>query len=1267
MDRPCQPHAYQTLRLFGLLAALVMLILLGGLSPHAQVSADGTKKPDVSHISVTPVAGTTTTEGGETAVFNVVLDQVPVADITIAISSDDPTEGLVSPSTLTFTAADYGVEQQFTVAGQPDGIDDGDVAYTVTWTVISTGDAAYDGDTGTVNLTNQDINGPVVTVGAGSVTEGNVGTTPMVFPISLAASPDDITITYSTVAGTATAGSDYSAVSGGTVTITHGATSGSITINIIGDYVVENTETFNLALSVDPTKASLSSSTVTGTITDNDTAGFTITPATTPGLPLTTTEATGASHTATFNVVLTSQPTVNVTITSTSQDTTEGQVTSGGTLTFTSANWNTPQTVTVTGQDDLIADGNVAYTVQVSAGSADTNYNTLPAQTVYLNSVDNGVPGFTITPATSAGSPLTTTEAGGTATYNVVLTSQPTANVTITSTVNTPPTPAEGQITTGASLTFTTANWNIAQQVIVTGVNDFIVDGSVAYTVQVAPSSTDLNYNALPTQTVYLVNTDNDVAGFTISPATTAGTPLITTEAAGINHTATYTVVLTSQPASSVTITSTVITPPTPAEGQITTGGTLTFTTGNWNVAQPVTVTAVDDLIQDGNKAYSIQVRSTSSDPNYNYPALADQTVYMVNNDNDVAGITIAPGTATNPATPLFTSESGGIGGQASFTVALNTQPTANVLVSLSSSNVYEGTISPALLQFTTSNWSTPQTVIVLGQPDGSDDGDQPYQVNLSLSLSSDPVYAALSAGPVYFINRDINGPTITVTAPVSFTEGDAGLVNMPFTVTLSAASPDDITLNYYTSDGTATAGNDYVAVPSGTLTILHGATSGTINIQIIGDTLFEGNETFNLNLSVDPTKATLSSATVVGTIIDNEGVPNIILDPVTFEVTEGTFPATSQATFTVKLSPPSSSPVSVMYSTADGTAIAPNDYDNTNTLNQTLTFNTGETSKTINVPIVADAIDEPDETFTLTISNPNPTSVVIPADKATATATIKNDDPPPTVQFTAPTFTGLEGTNGTATVELSTVSGKTVTVDYSMTDGTATSPADYTALSGMLTFLPNESIKAIQIPLKADKIKEPDETFTIHLGDNPTNAALNPAARDATFTIKEGSNWMYMPAIMNKPKPDLTGTLSIQPSASVQADAAVTLLATITNQGSLPTGVFYVDLYFNPSLVPPVPNMDYQYYCTSSKYCDLIIWQVANLEPGETIILSSAEPDKFYDHWYWNGSFPGKSIGTNDLYLLVDSWDADATAIGSVDELREDNNVSKLTVTVLK
>src|SRR5262249_31338151 len=134
----------------------------------------------------------------------------------------------------------------------------------------------------------------------------------------------------------------------------------------------------------------------------------------------------------------------------------------------------------------------------------------------------------------------------------------------------------------------------------------------------------------------------------------------------------------------------------------------LTFTAANWNVAQTVTVTGVDDKVQDGAVAYAVVLgAAASADAVYNGMDAAD--VSASNADNDVAGITVTP------TSGLATTEAGGT---ASFSVALNSQPTADVTIPIASSNAAEGTVSAASLTFTAANWNAAQTVTVTGVDD---------------------------------------------------------------------------------------------------------------------------------------------------------------------------------------------------------------------------------------------------------------------------------------------------------------------------------------------------------------------------------------------------------------------------------------------------------------------------------------------------------------------------------------------------------------------
>lgn len=324
----------------------------------------------------------------------------------------------------------------------------------------------------------------------------------------------------------------------------------------------------------------------------------------------------------------------------------------------------------------------------------------------------------------------------------------------------------------------------------------------------------------------------------------------------------------------------------------------------------------------------------------------------------------------------------------------------------------------------------------------------------------------------------------------VSLTEGNTGTANAVFTVSLSAASTQAVTVNYATANGTGTAGSDYTAL-TGTLTFNPGQTTQTIAVPVVGDTLTEANETFFVNLS-NPGNAILGDSQGLGTIVNDDAaaaLPTLSIGNITLN--EGNT-GTSNAVFTVSLSAASAQQVNVSYATADGTATAGTDYT---ALNGSLSFNPGETSKTITIPIVGDSLVETNETFSVNLSAPTNATLAT----AQGIGTITNDD------LEAPTLPSLsidsislaEGNSGTTnaifTVSLSQASQQAVTVAYASADGTAIAGTDYTALSGNLSFNPGETSKTISVAILSDSLAEGNEIFSMNLGA-PTNASLGTA-----------------------------------------------------------------------------------------------------------------------------------------------------------------------------
>ncbi|HET6573303.1 MAG TPA: Calx-beta domain-containing protein [Fimbriiglobus sp.] len=351
------------------------------------------------------------------------------------------------------------------------------------------------------------------------------------------------------------------------------------------------------------------------------------------------------------------------------------------------------------------------------------------------------------------------------------------------------------------------------------------------------------------------------------------------------------------------------------------------------------------------------------------------------------------------------------------------------------------------------------------------------FTANSVSVLLNDSVWPALDA------------PSITVN-DVTVTEGNTGTADATFTVSLSAASGQTVTVHYATVDGTATAdGGDY-QVTSGTLTFAPGDTTMTVTVPVNGDRLGESSESFLLVLT-DPTNAFLADAKGVGNITDDE--PHVTIDYGPVIVTEGNT-GTTAAVFTVRLSNAYDAPVDVNFSTAEGdtewwlwgwyepppAATSGTDFQSQS---DTLTFAPGDTVKTIAVAVNGDRIVESDEYFSVNLTgSPN---AAIDAWASHAVGVIVDDEPLVSIDSASV----KEGNTGTATmtfkVSLSTASDAPVTVDYATSDyyySSATAGVDYQATTGTLTFAAGDTTMTVTVPVNGDRLGEYDETFVVNL-----------------------------------------------------------------------------------------------------------------------------------------------------------------------------------------
>lgn len=400
--------------------------------------------------------------------------------------------------------------------------------------------------------------------------------------------------------------------------------------------------------------------------------------------------------------------------------------------------------------------------------------------------------------------------------------------------------------------------------------------------------------------------------------------------------------------------------------------------------------------------------------------------------------------------------------------------------------------ISGATLSFAPGE--TVKTVSVIIQGDALLEADETLQ--LTLSSPTNAVLGDSSATGTIVNDEALLALSV---GDVSIDpEGDTGSKNVVFPVTLANAAPVAVTVKYATANGTAQSGADFESA-SGSLTFAPGETSKTVTVAVSGDTRDEDDETFALALS-EPTGASLGKESGTATIKDDDGPPSLSVADASGD--EGNV-ATQEMPFRVTLSAPSGKTVTVRYQTQDGNATQPADYVYASGL---LTFAPGQTSQDVYVAAQGDTLNEGNETFGLKISEPTNATI----DRESATGTIRDDDTP---QVSIGDVSVPEGntatTNATFTVSLSAGIPSAVTVNYATAPETATSPDDFAAIQGTLTFAPGETSKTISVAITGDIAFESDETFVVNLS-NLAPASVQLADAQGRGTIQNDDAISY-------------------------------------------------------------------------------------------------------------------------------------------------------------
>lgn len=1011
--------------------------------------------PTISINDVTVTEGDT---GTQNANFTVTLSQANTQTITVQYKTADGTATApadytaASLTTITFTPGT--VTQTISVPVVGDTIDEFDENFFVN--LSNAVNATIADNQGVGTILDNDAS-PAFSINDVSVVEGNSGTATATFTVSLSApSAKQITVTYATADGTAQQPGDYTAVSPTVLTFAPGVTSRTISVQVNGDVLVENNETFFVNLS-NPVNATIADSQGIGTILDDDALVPTISIN-----DINVTEGNSGPTSATFTVTLSKTSTQAVTLTYSTQN---GTATSPSdytgvtnqTLTFNPGEVSKPLTITVIGE--TLPELNETFFVNLSNASGATISDN-QGQATIVN--DDANPTISVNDVSVIEGNAGTVNA----TFTVSLSGPSALPITVQYAT------ADGTASSSSPIDYyavplSTLNFAAGQTsrtVTVQVAGDVLVESNETFFLNL---SNPTNATIADSQGVgTIIDDDAVLPNLTIND-------ISVTEGNSGTTSATFTVTMSKASTQAVTVTYSTQdgTAVSPADYLAATNQTLTFNPGE--TTKPLTIQVVGDTVHELNETFFVNLSNPAG------ATIADtQGMATIVNDDAAPTISINDVTVTE----------GNVGTvNATFTVSLSGPSSQQITVQYATADGTARSTTPPdyyaipLSTLTFAPGVTSRTISVQVQGDTLVEPNETFFVNLS-----NPTIATIADGQGVgtILDDDAILPTMTI-GDVIVTEGNSGTTDATFTVTLSQASLQQVTVQYSTQNGTATAGSDYLAASNLTLAIPAGQTSGTIKITIVGDTINEPNETFFVNLS-NPTGATIADAQALGTILNDDGVPSLSINDAS--VTEGNS-GTANATFTVTMSQASNVQVTVQYATADGTAKAPGDY--TAIVPSVLTFAPGVTSRTVTVQVNGDTLFEQNETFFVNLSNAVNATI---ADNQ-GQGTILNDDadvPTFTINDVSVTEGNIGTTNAVFTVTLSSPLTTAATVQYATADGTAQSPADYTASSlTTLTFAPGTTTQQITIPVKGDIVDENNETFFVNLS-NASGATIS-------------------------------------------------------------------------------------------------------------------------------------------------------------------------------
>ena len=763
------------------------------------------------------------------------------------------------------------------------------------------------------------------------------------------------------------------------------------------------------------------------------------------------------------------------------------------------------QTITFTATQDDVDDG--GKSVLLAFGT------TLPGgvslgttTTTTVNITDDDGAGVTV-----SDNSLTIAE-GSSGTYTIVLDSQPTADVTVT--INDP---SNTDVTAEpASLTFSSTDWNTPKTVTVDAAQDDDADDETA-TVTHTVTSTDSKYSGASANSVTVTITDDEVpvtvsfgqANYTVAE----GDPVSVTVTLSADPERTVVIPLTHTPQGNTTSTDYSGVP-----------ANVTFSTGD--MSQTITFTATQDDVDDGGK--SVLLAFGTLPPAVSLGTTTQATVSIT--DDDGAGVSVSESSLTIAE-----------GSSGTYTIVLDSQPTADVTVTINDPSNTDVTAEPAGLTFSSTDWNTPKTVTVNAAQD-ADAEDETATVTHAVT-STDSSYSGASASSVTVTITDDEVPVTVSFGQANYTVAEGDPVSV--TVTLSADPERTVVIPLtHTPQGNTTS-TDYSGVPAN-VTFSTGDMSQTITFTATQDDVDDGGKSVLLAFGTTlPGGVSLGTTTTTTVNITDDDGAGVTVSNNSLDITEG-----SSGTYTIVLD---SQP------TADVT-VTINDPSNTDVIAEpaSLTFSSTDwnSPKTVTVNAAQDA-DAEDDTATVTHAVTSTDSSYSGASANNVAVSVTDDEVPVTVQFGATTYEVVEGETITVAVTLSADPERTVVIPITHTPRSgAESPADYSGVPTSVTFNTGQMSKTIAFTAAQDDVDDDGESVLLAFGAPlPGGVSLGTtvtttvsitdddgagvSVSESSLTIAEGSSGTYTIVLDSQPTADVAVAINDPSNTDVTAEPA--------------------------------------------------------------------------------------------------------------------------------